>query len=157
MQSLFQNNSKFHKLKNFIRSPFNILHLPIKYLLLNYQNISMQISPWTTTTKEKTYKYSMTPIPYNCQIFHMNRSHSIFVTMNATIHRSVGHDTMKMLSSLIIKNGTIPLEYHFIVISKLSKLIKRLCKILTIVRILALRPLGILIISNGFTDSLNIG
>jgi len=64
MQSLFQINSKFQK---FLRPQFNILHLPLKYLLLNYQNISIQISPWMTTAKTKAY-CSMTPIPYNYQL-----------------------------------------------------------------------------------------
>ena len=99
----------------------------------------------------------MTPIPYNYQILHMNRSYFIFVTMNSTIHSSMGHNTMKMLSSLIIKNGTIRLRYHFTVISNSSKLIKRLFKILTIIRFLSSCPFGILIISNGSTNSLNIG
>ena len=131
IQALFQINSKFQK---FLRPQFNILHRPLKYLLLNYQNISIQISPWTTTTKVKAYNYSMTPIPYNYQIFHMKHSYFTFMTMNSTIHRSMGHDTMKLLSSLIIKNGTIPLRYHFTVISNLSKIIKRLFKMSTIIR-----------------------
>jgi len=58
---------------------------------------------------------------------------------------------------MIIKNGTIPLRYLFTVISNLSKLIKRLFKMLTIIRFSSLCPLGILIMSNGSTGSFNIG
>jgi len=87
----------------------------------------------------------------------MNHSYFIFMTMNSTIHRSTGHDTMKMLSSLIIKNDPIPLRYHFTVISNLSKLIKCLFKMSTVIRFLSLCLLDILIISNGSTDSLSIG
>jgi len=134
MQTLFQINSALHNLKKFLRPQFNILLHPLKYPLLNYQYISIQISPCTTTTKTKAYNYSMTPIPCNYQIFHMNHSYFIFMTMNSTIHHSMGHDTMKMPFLLIIKNGTIPLRYQFTVISNLSKLIKRLFRMSTIIQ-----------------------
>jgi len=156
IQSLLQINSTFPKPKTFLRPQFNIFHLPLKYFLLNYQNISIQISPWVTTIKAKAY-CSITPIPYNSQIFHINHSYFTFVTMNSTIHRSMGHDTMRLLFSLIIKNGTIPLRYPFTVISNSSKLIKRLFKILTIIGYSSLCLLGILIISNGSANALNIG
>ena len=63
----------------------------------------------------------------------MNLFYSISVIMNSTTHHSMDQDTMKVLSSLIIKTGTIPLKYHFTVISNLSELTKRLFKTLTIV------------------------
>ena len=69
----------------------------------------------------------------------------------------MGHDTMKIPSSLIIKNATIPLRYHFTVISNLSKFIKRLFRTSTIVRYSSLCLLGILITSNGSANTLNIG
>jgi len=99
----------------------------------------------------------MTPTPYNCQTFHMNHSYFTFVTMNSTIRRSMGHDTMKLLYSLTIKNGTIPLRYPFIVISNSSKLIRHLFKMSTIIRYSLLCLLDILITSNGSANALNIG
>ena len=63
----------------------------------------------------------------------------------------------EFLSSSIIKSGTITLRYHFIVMSNLSKLIKCLFKMSTIIRFSSSCLLDILIISNGSSDSLNIG
>jgi len=133
------------------------VHRSISNHLAYTRSMRSKLFPKLFSRRFEAYNYSMTPIPCNYQIFHMNHSYFIFVAMNSTIHRSMGHDTMKMPSSLIIKNGTIPLRYHFTVISNLSKFIKRLFRMSTIVRYSSLCLLGILINSNGFANTLNIG